>query len=166
MCAEILEKKYGFEIKKAKFKSLYGEAVISSKRVVVIMPQTYMNKSGEAVKAASDFYKITPENIYVIVDDISFDVGQIRLKRNGSAGGHNGLKSIIEHLGTQNFPRIKIGVGKKPNPEYDLIKWVLGDIPANMFPVFNESLEKAASSFELIMNGKMDEAMNIYNTKA
>ena len=100
------------------------------------------------------------------MDDISFDVGQIRIKRNGSAGGHNGLKNIIEQLGTQTFPRIKVGVGKKPNPEYDLIKWVLADIPSSLMPDFNKSLENSANAIELIMNEKFDEAMNTYNTKA
>ena len=166
MFADLLSKKYSFDIKKAKFKSLYGEAVIGGKRVIVLLPQTYMNKSGEAIKEAASFYKIPPERVFVVVDDISFDVGQIRIKRNGSAGGHNGLKNIIEQLGTQTFPRIKVGVGKKPNPEYDLIKWVLADIPSSLMPDFNKSLENSANAIELIMNEKFDEAMNTYNTKA
>jgi PTH1 family peptidyl-tRNA hydrolase len=166
MFADLLSKKYSFDIKKAKFKSLYGEAVIGGKRVIVLLPQTYMNKSGEAIKEAASFYKIPPERVFVVVDDISFDVGQIRIKRNGSAGGHNGLKNIIEQLGTQTFPRIKVGVGKKPNPEYDLIKWVLADIPSSLMPDFNRSLENSVNAIELIMNEKFDEAMNTYNTKA
>ena len=121
-----IAEKCGVKIDRAKFHALVGECRIGSARVLLIKPETYMNNSGVAVAEAASFYKIAPERVLVLHDEISFDAGIFRIRRKGSAGGHNGLKSIIASLGSEDFPRIKIGVGKKPNPEYDLADWVLG----------------------------------------
>ena len=127
LCVDFLAEKHGFKINKLKFKAVIADTVINSHRCIVMKPQTYMNLSGEAVKAAADFYKIPPEKIIVIFDDISLDVGRLRIRRKGSDGGHNGIKSIISCIGSQNFPRVKIGCGKKPHPDYDLAAWVLSE---------------------------------------
>ncbi len=119
----------GVKIDRAKYHALIGEAAIDGQRVILMKPQTYMNASGKAVAEAANFYKLTPDHILVYSDDISLAPGRLRVRKNGSAGGHNGLKSIIECIGSQEFPRIKIGVGQKPTPEYDLADWVLGKLP-------------------------------------
>ena len=127
LCVDELAEKHGFKINKLKFKALIADTGINSHRVIVMKPQTYMNLSGEAVREAVNFYKIPPENVIVIFDDISLDVGKLRIKRKGSDGGHNGIKSIVSCISSNNFPRIKLGVGKKPHPEYDLAAWVLSE---------------------------------------
>lgn len=152
------------DVKKLKFHSLVGDVKINDKKCLLMKPQTFMNNSGEAVGEAAKFYKIPPENIIVLSDDISLDVGKLRIKRKGSAGGHNGLKSIIAHLGSENFTRIKIGVGKKPNPEYDLANWVLGRFPKELESDLKKALENAGSSISLIVNEEIDKAMNLYNS--
>ena len=114
-----------------KFKALVGEAALGGSRVLLMKPQTFMNLSGEAVRDAAAFYKIPPERIIVLSDDVSLDVGTLRVRAKGSAGGQNGLKNIIYHLGSEDFPRVKIGVGKKPHPDYDLAAWVLGKFTAD-----------------------------------
>ena len=123
---DYIAEKCGVKIDRAKFHALVAECRIGNERVLLVKPQTYMNNSGIAVAEAAAFYKIVPERVLVLHDEISFDAGMFRIRRKGSAGGHNGLKSIIASLGSEDFPRIKIGVGKKPNPEYDLADWVLG----------------------------------------
>ena len=120
-------KKYGASVNRSGHKGLWGEATIAGKRVILVKPQTFMNLSGECVRAVLDYYKISPDNLIIIYDDISLDVGRLRVRRDGSAGGHNGIKSILEHLGTKTFPRIKVGVGQKPHPNYDLASWVLSE---------------------------------------
>ena len=125
LALEYLSQKENVKIDRAKFKALVGECTLGGKRTLLMLPQTYMNNSGEAVKAAADFYKIPPENITVVFDDISLDVGRMRVRRKGSDGGHNGIKSIIYHLGSDNFPRVKIGVGAKPHADMPLADWVL-----------------------------------------
>lgn len=152
------------DIKKLKFHALVGDVNINGKKCLLMKPQTFMNNSGEAVGEAARFYKIPAENVIVLSDDFSFDVGKIRIRRKGSAGGHNGLKSIIAHLGTENFTRIKIGVGQKPSPDYDIINWVLGRFPKELEADLKKSLENAASSIPLIVNGQTDKAMNLYNS--
>lgn len=127
-------------------------------------PQTMMNLSGEAIGEAAKYYKVPAENVIVIYDDISLDVGKTRIRRKGSAGGHNGIKSIISHLGAENFPRVKIGVGKKPNPEYDLAAWVLGRFPKEQEADLKSALENSTKAIRLIVAGKIDEAMNKYNS--
>lgn len=152
------------DIKKLKFHALIGDVKIGSKRCLLMKPQTFMNNSGEAVGEATRFYKIPAENVIVLSDDFSFDIGKIRIRRKGSAGGHNGLKSIIAHLGTENFTRIKIGVGQKPSPDYDIISWVLGRFPKELESDLKSSLENAAAALPLIVNGETDKAMNLYNS--
>ena len=128
-------------------------------------PQTFMNDSGRAVRSAADYYKVSPENILVIFDDISLNPGQIRIRRNGSAGGHNGIKSIIEYLGSSEFPRIKIGVGAKPSEDYDLADWVLSKLSTSEQEKIQSVLPWVLQSIELITNGKINEAMNCFNSK-
>ena len=154
--------KFGFECKRVKWNALTGEAQIGDYRVLLMKPQTYMNNSGEAVGEAAKFYKIPPENIIVLVDDTTLAPGAMRIRAKGSAGGHNGLKSIIAHVG-EDFPRIKIGVGKKPTPEYDLVNWVLGKFSSSDVEKMAERYADMLASCELIVNGKIDEAMNKYS---
>ena len=154
----------GFEIKKLKHHALVGEVKIGEHRCLVMKPQTMMNNSGEAVGEAARFYKIPAENIIVVYDDVSLDVGHTRIRRKGSAGGHNGIKSIIAHLQSENFPRDKVGVGKKPNPEYDLASWVLGRFPKEQEPDLKSALENSTKAVRLIVSGEIDRAMNLYNS--
>lgn len=153
----------GVKCDRVKFKALACEAIISDKRVLIMKPQTYMNKSGEAIIEASRFYKIAPESIIVISDDISLDVGKLRIRKKGSAGGHNGLKSIIEHLGTDEFPRIKLGVGNKPHPDYDIIDWVLGKFPKNDLDTLATTIKDVPNALSIMLSGDIDRAMNTCN---
>lgn len=148
---------------KLKFKSKCTTAMISGKSCLILKPETFMNNSGEAVEAAMNFYKIPAQNVIVLFDDISLDVGKIRIRRKGSSGGHNGIKSIIDLTGTEDFPRVKIGVGKKPRPDYDLAKWVLSKFSQSESEALSSALDSAAQSVKLILSGKTDEAMNKYN---
>ena len=151
---------------RAKFQALTGEAVLGGKRVLLVKPQTFMNLSGEAVRAAADFYKIPPEHILVIFDDISLPVGTLRIRPKGSAGGQNGVKNIIEQLGSDQFPRIKVGIGAKPHPDYDLADWVLSNITENELPEMNDAVNRAVLAVsELIENG-VPSATQKYNGKA
>lgn len=152
------------DIKRLKHHALVADMQIGGKRCLVMKPQTMMNNSGEAIGEAAKFYKILPENVIIVYDDISLDVGQTRIRRKGSAGGHNGIKSIIAHLGSENFPRIKVGVGKKPTPEYDLVNWVLGRFPKEQEKDLKAALENSVSALELIVGGDIDKAMNLYNS--
>ena len=153
----------GVKIDRAKFKALVAEATIGGARVLLMKPQTYMNSSGEAIGEAATFYKIPPENVIVLHDEISFEPGLFRIRRKGSAGGHNGLKSIIAHLSSEAFPRIKIGVGQKPSPDYDLINWVLGKFSVDDLNKIKNEFESISKSVELMVNGKIDEAMNKFS---
>ncbi len=158
-----LAQKYGVKLTRIKFKSLCGEAVISGKKCLIMKPTTMMNASGEAVVEAMNFYKIPIERVLVICDDISLEVGATRIRRKGSDGGQKGLRSIIYLTGSDNFHRIKIGVGAKPNPDYDLAAWVLSRFsPADMQKM-NKAFDNAVSAVELIVDSKTDEAMNRYN---
>lgn len=163
MAADVLAEHCECEFSKHKFDSVYGEGNVSGHRVLIAKPQTYMNLSGKAVVQISSFYKIPLEKIIVIFDDVSLDVGKIRLRRKGSAGGHNGMKDIIELMGSDEISRIKIGVGKKPRPDYDLKDWVLGRIPAELEDSFSSALENAASAVQTIICRGMDTAMNRYS---
>ena len=153
----------GVEIKRAKFHSLVAEANMGNARVLLMKPETYMNNSGVAVAEAARFYNIPPEMVIVLHDEISFDPGLFRIRRKGSAGGHNGLKSIIEHLGSQDFPRIKLGVGQKPHPEYDLADWVLGKLPDGDMKKFIDRLDDVYESVRLIIGGNIDGAMSKFS---
>lgn len=164
LAIDLLAIKEGFDVKKLRHHALTADVNINGKRCLVMKPQTMMNNSGEAVGEAARFYKIPAENVIIIYDDISLDVGQTRIRRKGSAGGHNGIKSIIAHLGSEDFPRIKIGVGKKPTPEYDLVNWVLGRFPKEQEADLKTALENTASAVELIVDEQIDKAMNLYNS--
>lgn len=164
LAMDLLAIEEGFDIKKLKHHALVSDVTINGKRCLVMKPQTMMNNSGEAIGEAAKFYKIPNENIIIVYDDISLDVGQTRIRRKGSAGGHNGIKSIIAHLGAENFPRVKIGVGKKPNPEYDLVSWVLGRFPKEQEPDLKSALENTAKAIRLMVNDEIDQAMNLYNS--
>lgn len=164
MAVDTLAGKYNVQIKKLQFKSLTGEAVISGKRCLLMKPSTFMNNSGEAVAAAMNFYKIPIENVIVCYDDISLEPSFIRIRRKGSDGGHNGIKSIIYLTGLDTFPRIKIGIGKKPHKDYNLADWVLSGFTKEEIPLIKEAAEKAVLSVELMVQGKTDEAMNKFNS--
>ena len=164
LAIDLLAIKEGFDVKKLRHHALTADVNINGKRCLVMKPQTMMNNSGEAVGEAAKFYKIPAENVIIIYDDISLDVGQTRIRRKGSAGGHNGIKSIIAHLGSEDFPRIKVGVGKKPTPEYDLVNWVLGRFPKEQEADLKSALENTASAVRLMVDGQIDKAMNLYNS--
>lgn len=151
------------KINRSKFKALIAEATLSGKRVLFMQPQTFMNNSGEAIAEAASFYKIKPENIIVVFDDISLPVGKMRIRKTGSAGGHNGIKSIISHLESQNFPRIKIGVGEKPHIETDLADWVLSKFDSKEQKALFEIFGNCSKAIELIIADKTEEAMNKFN---
>jgi len=164
LCVDMLAQKHGFTVKKLKFRSLLGDAVIGGHRCLILKPQTYMNLSGEAVREAAAFYKIPPERILVLFDDISLDVGKLRIRRKGTDGGHNGVKNIIYHLASDKFPRIKIGEGKKQHPDYDLADWVLSEFKKDEEAPLKSALENACAAVELLLDGETDKAMNLYNS--
>ena len=146
-------------------KAMYGKGVIAGQKVILVKPLTYMNLSGESVRALVDYYKIDPEEeLIVIYDDISLDVGKLRIRAKGSAGGHNGIKNIIAHVGGPVFPRIKVGVGEKP-PKYDLADYVLGHFSKAEQELMEEGYEDAVKAVEMIVSGDISGAMNEYNRK-
>ena len=157
--------KYNARVNKSAHKGLVGEATIGGKRVLLVKPQTFMNLSGECVRAVLDFYKISPDNLIIIYDDISLDVGRLRVRRDGSAGGHNGIKSILEHLGTKTFPRIKVGVGQKPHPDYDLASWVLSEFKSDELKALEGTFPTVCEGLEKILTTSIDDAMQICNKK-
>ena len=163
LAIDYIASKYNVSINRLKFKALVAEADISGKRVLLMKPQTFMNSSGEAIGEAAAFYKIDAENIIILHDEISFDAGIIRIRRKGSAGGHNGLKSIIAHISSDAFPRVKIGIGQKPSPDYDLARWVLGKFPAEDMRKMEERFPDILNSAELILSGDIESAMNKYS---
>lgn len=164
LCIDMLAEKLNFRVDKLKFKSLIGDTTINGHRCIVMKPQTYMNNSGEAVRECASFYKIKPENVIVIYDDISLDVGKLRIRRKGTDGGHNGIKSIIYHLNNDQFPRIKVGCGKKPHPDYDLADWVLSEFKKDELKALEPALENACKAIELLLDNQIDKAMNLYNS--
>ena len=159
-----LAEKYNIKINKLKFKSLYGDVTILEKRCLVLKPSTYMNNSGEAVVEAMNFYNTPIENVLVVFDDISLEPSELRIKRKGSDGGHNGIKNIIYLTGKDNFPRINIGVGKKPHPQFNLADWVLSSFKKDEEKPMEEAFDKAVQAIELIISGNIDKAMNSFNT--
>ncbi len=157
---DYIANKYNIDINRKKFKGLYGEGFIGGEKVILIKPSTFMNLSGECVREILDFYKLTNEDIIVLYDDISLDVGKIRIREKGSAGGHNGIKNIISHLGTDKFSRIKIGVGQ---PKGDLINHVLGNFSKEEREVLEESLDVTKLAVDEIIKEDISSAMNKYN---
>ncbi len=163
MTADLLMKQNDGDFNKHKFEAAFGECTIGKNRVLVVKPQTYMNNSGRAVTQIAAFYKIPKDKIIIIYDDISLDVGKIRMRRNGSHGGHNGMKDIIELMGDNNITRIKIGVGQKPRPDYNLADWVLSKFPESDKENLDAALLKATKAAKEIMSKGIDSAMNKYN---
>ena len=164
MCIDKISDEERIDVKKLKFHALIGDGYIDSHKVILMKPQTMMNNSGQAIKECSDFYKIPVENIIVIYDDISLEPGKLRIRRKGSAGGHNGIKSIISHLSSENFPRVKIGVGAKPHPDYDLVDWVLGSFPKDQKKSIDEACENGYNAIKIMLSGDIDAAMSKYNS--
>ncbi|MCQ2450402.1 MAG: aminoacyl-tRNA hydrolase [Clostridia bacterium] len=158
-----LAKDNGGEFNKHKFEAHLGEIRIADSRILLAKPQTYMNNSGSAVSQIVSFYKIDPKNIIVLFDDISLDIGNIRIRRKGSAGGHNGIKDIIECLGREDIARIKIGVDKKPHPDYDLKDFVLSNIPKEKWESFETALQNTSKAVEEIVKKGIDSAMNKFS---
>ena len=161
---DILADKAGTTVTEKKHKALYGKGYIGGQKVILAKPQTYMNLSGESIREIADFYKIEPENIIILCDDINLSEGQLRIRLKGSAGGHNGLKNIISHLGTQEFPRIRIGVGEKPRG-MDRADYVLGRFPKEQQAVMEEAYRDAAEAACMMIEDGADAAMNHYNRK-
>jgi len=165
MAIEYISGRVDARIDRAKFSALVGEAVIEGKRVLLMKPQTFMNASGDAVSAAARFYKIPASKIIVLADDISLDVGRLRVRRKGSHGGHNGLRSIEDKLSSQDYQRIKIGVGAKPHPDYDLADWVLGTFDAKGIEALASGYDKLYCGLCKMLSGDTDAAMQICNGK-
>ncbi len=163
MAADALAKAKGVEINRAKFKALTATCQIGEEKVMLLKPQTFMNLSGEAVAEAVNFYKIKPANVIVVSDEVSLQTGKLRIRRKGSAGGHNGLKNIIAHLGTDEFPRIRMGVGAPPHPDYDMADWVLSVFENQDALVMQKSAQRAAEAVECYITQGPDKAMNLYN---
>ncbi|MBQ7218690.1 MAG: aminoacyl-tRNA hydrolase [Ruminococcus sp.] len=160
---DYIAEKLSVRVNRIKFKSTVGEAKIAGKRCLLMKPSTFMNLSGQAVTEAMRFYKIPPERVVILMDDISLDVGCIRIRRKGSDGGQNGMKNIIYLSGSDQFPRVKIGIGKKPHPDYDLKDWVLSHFTAKDQKLVGERLPDIMDAVGLIVNDDIDKAMNLYN---
>ena len=165
MAMDYIAVKCGVEVNRSKFHALVGEGMIAGKRVLLMKPQTFMNSSGEAVREAAAFYKIEPKNIIVMSDDVNLDVGRMRVRKGGSDGGQKGLRSIIEHMGSQEIPRVRFGVGQKPHPDYDMADWVLGNLSEGDKKAINDCMESALLGIEKIIVGDFDSAMQICNSR-
>ena len=163
LAIDYIAEKLGIKVNKIKYKSFVGEAAIGGKKALLMKPTTYMNNSGQAVVEAMNFYKIPPENVIVIFDDVSLDVGKMRIRQKGSDGGQKGMRSIIYLSGSDAFPRIKIGIGAKPNPEWDLADWVLSRFSDDERKTLDKMFENAYEAVGLIVDGKTDRAMNRFN---
>ena len=162
-CVDILADSLGCKVDKLKFQGLYGQANYGGRKIFLLKPQTYMNLSGRSVLQLSAYFNIPPQRIIVLFDDISLEPGRLRIRADGSAGGHNGIKSIITELGSQAFPRVKIGVGPKPNPNYDLADWVLSTFSAGEEKAMAVSLKNAADAALAVIDHGVPEAANRFN---
>ena len=158
-----LAKREGVSVDRMKFHALTGQCVLAGEKVLLMKPTTFMNNSGEAIEEARNFYKIPVQNVIVLSDDIHLEPGKMRIRRKGSAGGHNGLKSIIQCMGSEDFPRVRLGVGEKSNPNMDLADFVLGKFTADEQKAIDQVLDNAADAAELIVAGDVNQAMNKYN---
>ena len=165
LAMDYVSQKCGVQVNRSKFHALTGEGMIAGKRVLFMKPQTFMNLSGDAVSEAAAFYKIPVENIIVLSDDVNLDVGRMRVRKSGSDGGQKGLRSIIERIGSDNFPRIRFGVGKKPHPDYDMADWVLSNFSEDEKKVLFDCFTVAYSGLERLVVGDVDSAMQICNSK-
>ena len=160
---DALAKRLGVKVDRAKFRGLYGQAVFEGQKLILLKPQTFMNNSGLSVMDAARFYKLPPERVIVIFDDISLDVGRLRVRADGSAGGHNGIKSIIGGLNSQAFPRVKIGVGAKPHPDYELADWVLSNFSASEEKTLGPAIERAGEAALAVLTDGVPAAANRFN---
>lgn len=163
MAAEELSRREGVKINKLRYRALTGDVRIGGQRVLVLKPQTYMNLSGEAVKLAGGFYKIPPDHVLAISDDVALPLGKLRIRAGGSAGGHNGLKSIIAHLGTDQFPRVRVGVGAPEHPEHEMIDWVIGRFSQQEKKLADEAVARAVDAAVCLIEKGVQEAQNRYN---
>ena len=163
MTADAIEKAKGVKINRSRFKALTATVDMGGESVLLMKPQTYMNLSGEAVSQAVKFYKIAPEHVIVVSDEMSLPIGKLRIRVKGSAGGHNGLKNIIAHLGTDSFPRIRLGVGAPPHPDYDVADWVLSAFRGKDLEDMNEAAKRAAEAIECYVLHGPERAMNRFN---
>ena len=163
MTADALAGRNGEPIRRVKYNALTSEAVIGGQSVLLMKPTTFMNLSGQAVSEAARFYKIPADHVLVISDDVDLPLGKLRIRKSGSAGGHNGLKNIIQHLGTDQFPRLKIGVGGKPHPDYNMADWVLGQFQGEDKKTIDAAVARAADAVECLLADGIDRAMNQYN---
>lgn len=161
--ADELAERAGVPVQKLKFRALTNTAAVGGEKVLLMKPVTYMNLSGEAVRQAADFYKIAPDHVLVVSDDVALPVGKLRIRKGGSAGGHNGLKNIILHLGTEAFPRVRLGVGEKPHPDYDMADWVLGRFTGEDKKAMDAAVKKAADAVECLIRDGADQAMSKFN---
>lgn len=162
MVIDKIAEKYNIEIKKEKSKALIGMGEINGEKVMLVKPQTFMNLSGEAVRGIMDFYKESEDNLLIVFDDIDLELGNIRIKERGSAGTHNGMKSVVQNVGTTNFKRVKVGIGK-PKGSMDLVNYVLGRFSDDELKILTASIEKAVEAIEIIVSGNVSKAMNLYN---
>ena len=163
MVIDELARRNGINVNQHKFKSMAGAGYIGGQRVILLKPITFMNLSGQAIQPAVDFFKIDPEDLLVIYDDINLEPGMLRIRTKGGAGGHNGMKSIIYHLNSNAFPRIRMGVGAKPHPEYDLADWVLSGFSESEKKALEPAIDNACDAIRQIVAGEIDAAMNRYN---
>ena len=163
MVADEIGERQRVPIQKLKYKALTNTVTLGGQKVLVMKPVTYMNLSGEAVRQAADFYKVAPDRVLVVSDDTALAVGKLRIRKSGSAGGHNGLKNIIQQLGTDQFPRLRLGVGEKPHPDYDLADWVLGKFQGEDKKQIDAAVKKAADAIECILSQGLDKGMNKFN---
>ncbi|MBR2668062.1 MAG: aminoacyl-tRNA hydrolase [Oscillospiraceae bacterium] len=164
LVGDVLAERHRIRMRRVRFHALCGDGTVCGQRVLLMKPQTYMNRSGTAVGEAVRFYKLPPQRVLTLVDDIALPPGRIRIRQSGSAGGHNGLKDLIAHLGTDDFPRIKIGVGAPPHPDYDQVDWVLGVPQGDDRAAIGEALVRAADAVDAILQDGFDKAMTRYNT--
>ena len=160
---DALAQRGGFSVRRLKFHALTQTALIGGQGVLVMKPLTYMNLSGQAVGEAARFYKLPPHQVLIISDDVDLPLGKLRIRKEGSAGGHNGLKSVIQHLGTDQFPRLKVGVGRKPHPDYDMADWVLGQFQGADRAAMDQAADQAAQAVECLLAQGIDRAMNRFN---
>lgn len=165
MAADAMERKLSISINKLRFKALTAQAELGGAKVLFMKPQTFMNLSGEAVIQAVRFYKVPADHVIVVSDDVALAIGRMRIRKSGSAGGHNGLKSIIANLGTDAFPRVRMGVGAAPHPDYDMADWVLGTFKNQDAEDMSDLAERVCSALECYISEGADRAMNKFNTK-
>ena len=163
MAADELARREGVKVNKLRYRALTGEVRAGGQRVLVLKPQTYMNLSGEAVKLAGGFYKIPPDHVLVVSDDVALPLGKLRIRAGGSAGGHNGLKNIIAHLGTEQFPRIRVGVGAPEHPEFEMIDWEIGKFSQQERKLADEAVKRAVDAALCVMEQGIQEAQNRFN---